>query len=219
MCIRDRANLLKLEELMGELEGEDQQRWEDIKRTFQRNLLLSGASEDDGLGRVIAQMTTVSDGLVSIKQAVEAGMTEMVAASSQEDASAEQLQTAIAELGKFNKTLTGIKKLMKDGIKTQGVAAAGIAPVAAASPAANVHDKGMDPIEVEVINKVPTIFLDIIRNQFRVLQTWMDPILAMAEKLPEAKGINDAARVTERNYSDLLEKIKKFKEDHPGEIE
>ena len=61
------ANLLKLKELMGELEGEDLERWEEIKRTFQRNLLLSGASEDDGLGRVIAQMTTVSDGLLSIK--------------------------------------------------------------------------------------------------------------------------------------------------------
>ena len=211
------ANLLKLKELMGELEGEDLERWEDIKRTFQRNLLLSGASEDDGLGRVIAQMTTVSDGLMSIKKAVEAGMGEMIAASSQ-DRSAEQIQTAVAELNKFNKTLTGIKKMMKEGIKTEGVVSAA-AVAAPTTPATNVHDKGIDPIEVEVINKVPTIFLDIIRNQFRVLQTWMDPILAMAEKLPEARGLSDAARVTERNYSDLLEKIKKFKEDHPGDVE
>ena len=205
------ANLLKLKELMGELEGEEFERWEDIKRTFQRNLLLSGASEDDGLGRVIAQMTTVSDGLVSIKKAVESGMTQMVAASA-EDTSAAQIETAVAELGKFNKTLTGIKKLMKDGVKTQGVAGAVI-------PGANVSDKGNDPIEVEVINKVPTIFLDIIRNQFRVLQTWMDPILAMAEALPEADGLTEAAKVTERNYSDLLDKIQKFKDQNPGEVE
>ena len=205
------ANLLKLKELMGELEGENLERWDDIKRTFQRNLLLSGASEDDGLGRVIAQMTTVSDGLISIKKAVESGMGEMIAASSQ-DHSAEQIQTAVTELGKFNKTLTGIKKLMKDGVKTQGVAGAVV-------PGANVSDKGNDPIEVEVINKVPTIFLDIIRNQFRVLQTWMDPILAMAEALPEAEGIGDAAKVTERNYSELLDKIQKFKDENPREVE
>ena len=205
------ANLLKLKELMGELAGEDLDRWDDIKRTFQRNLLLSGASEDDGLGRVIAQMTTVSDGLESIKKAVESGMTQMVAASGEDTSSADML-TAVSELEKFNKTLTGIKKLMKDGIKTQGVVG-GIAPVA------KVSEKGIDPIEVEVINKVPTIFLDIIRNQFRVLQTWMDPILAMAEALPEARGLSDAAKVTERNYSDLLQKIQKFKDENPGNVE
>jgi hypothetical protein len=41
----------------------------------------------------------------------------------------------------------------------------------------------------------------------------------MAEQLPEARGLSDAARVTERNYSDLLEKIKKFKEDNPSDVE
>ena len=148
---------------------------------------------------------------MSIKKVVESGMTQMVAASA-EDTSATQIETAVAELGKFNKTLTGIKKLMKDGVKTQGVAGAVI-------PGANVSDKGNDPIEVEVINKVPTIFLDIIRNQFRVLQTWMDPILAMAEALPEADGLTEAAKVTERNYSDLLDKIQKFKDQNPGEVE
>ena len=66
---------------------------------------------------------------------------------------------------------------------------------------------------------MPTIFLDIIRNQFRVLQTWMDPILAMAEALPEAEGIGDAAKVTERNYSELLDKIQKFKDENPREVE
>ena len=206
------ANLLKLNELMGELEGEDLQRWEDIKRTFQRNLLLSGASEDDGLGRVIAQMTTVSDGLLAIKNAVDSGMSEMISASSQ-DNSSDQMETATKELAKFNRTLTGIKKLLKDGVNTQS-----IVPSAGAGVVA-VHDKGVDPIEVEVINKVPPIFLDIIRNQFRVLQTWIDPIMALAEKLPEASGVGDAAKITERNYSELLDKIQKFKQDNPSQFD
>ena len=208
------ANLLKLKELMGELEGEDLQRWEDIKRTFQRNLLLSGASDDDGLGRVIAQMTTVSDGLLAIKNAVDSGMSEMISTSSQGD-SADQMQTATKELAKFNKTLSGIKALLKDGIKTQGVTLGS----AAGAGAVAVRERGSDPIEVEVINKVPPIFLDIIRNQFRVLQTWIDPIMALAEKLPEASGVGDAAKITERNYAELLDKIRQFKQENPSQFD
>jgi len=47
----------------------------------------------------------------------------------------------------------------------------------------------------------------------------MDPILAMAEALPEAKGLGEAARVTERNYTELLDKIQKFKDENPGQVE
>ncbi len=209
------ANLLKLKELMGELAGEELDRWQDIQRTFQRNLLLSGASDDDGLGRVIAQMTTVSEGLESIRKSVDAGMNQFVA-SNANDQSTEQLAGAISELGKFNETLSGIKSLMNEGIKTQGVAGA-VGQISSAP--VNVHEKGLEPIEVEVINKVPNIFLDIIRNQFRVLQTWMDPILAMADALPEAKGLGSAAKLTEKNYAELLEKIQRFQNENPDEVE
>jgi hypothetical protein len=75
------------------------------------------------------------------------------------------------------------------------------------------------PIEVEVVNKVPNIFLDIIRNQFRVLQTWMEPILALSAAMPEADGLRKAAELTELNYADLLNKIQQFKEDNPDEAE
>jgi hypothetical protein len=47
----------------------------------------------------------------------------------------------------------------------------------------------------------------------------MDPILAMADALPEAQGLGEAARVTEQNYSELLDKIQKFKDDNPRQVE
>ena len=61
--------------------------------------------------------------------------------------------------------------------------------------------------KIEIINKVPNIFLDIIRNQFRVLQTWMEPILKLSEVFPEADGLKRAADATRENYEKLIDQI------------
>ena len=211
------ANLLKLKELMGDLDGEDAERWEDIVRTFQRNLLIGSAGDDDGLGRVIAQMTTFSEGLHEIRKTLKTGV-EQIAAQSAGDgntfemATMQQMGHAVAELAKFNGTLDDIKGLVGSGVP---VAGSTVPPASTGSSPTRITD----PIEVEVINKVPTIFLDIIRNQFRVLQTWMEPILKLAEVFPQADGLRQAADVTESNYAELLEKIQRFERDHPDEHE
>ena len=75
------------------------------------------------------------------------------------------------------------------------------------------------PQKIEVINKVPNIFLDIIRNQFRVLQTWMEPILKMSDSFPEADGLKEAAIATQQNYEHLLDKIGKTKTEVEVEVE
>ena len=206
------ANLLKLKQLMGELAGEDAERWEDIVRTFQRNLLIGSAGDDDGLGRVIAQMTTFSEGLHEIRKTLKTGVDQIAAQSAGdgntfEMATMQQMGHAVAELSKFNGTLDDIKGLVGSGVPA--------APVTSSSPTGSSPTRITDPIEVEVINKVPTIFLDIIRNQFRVLQTWMEPILKLAEVFPQAEGLRQAADVTEANYEELLEKIQRFEADNP----
>jgi len=61
--------------------------------------------------------------------------------------------------------------------------------------------------KIEIINKVPNIFLDIIRNQFRVLQTWMEPILKLSEVFPEADGLKRAADATLENYDQIIDQI------------
>ena len=215
------ANLLKLQQLTGTLEGEDLQRWEDILRTFQRNLLLGSTGEDDGIGRVIAQMTTFSEGLSDIRKTLNTGVEQLAAANAEgantiEMATMKEMSHAVAELAKFNGTLDGIKGLLGDGIATKSVSPA---TGAVAAPSAVAPTGPASPIEVEVVNKVPNIFLDIIRNQFRVLQTWMEPILALSAAMPEADGLRKAAELTELNYADLLNKIQQFKEDNPDEAE
>ena len=193
------ANLLKLQELRGMLEGEDLQRWTDIKRTFKRNLLLGSAGGDSEIGQVIAQLTTFSEGLNDIRTTLDNGVKQLAQgdgdqANVLQNATMQQVAHAVAELAKFNSTLGEMKTMMGEGIKTSSsITQTGQAPQA--------------PQKIEVVNKVPNIFLDIIRNQFRVLQTWMEPILKLAETSEQAAGLREAAKATQQNYEKLIKQI------------
>ena len=199
------ANLLKLKELRGTLEGDDLERWEDIKRTFKRNLMLGAAGDDGQLGQVIAQLTTFSEGLYGIQKSLDRGMRQMTEAqgegfSEAEQATLDQIGKAVQELTGFNQTLGEMKAMMDGGFS---------ALAEAARPAAEPVEStaGRKKQKIEVINKVPNIFLDIIRNQFRVLQTWMEPILTLAKVFPEAEGLQKAAKATQENYDKLIKQI------------
>ena len=191
------ANLLKLDELRGKMSAEDQQRWDDIKRTFKRNLLLGAAGDDGQLAQVIAQLSTFSEGLNDIRTTIDKGV-QAFSSDENEDANVvlqtatmQQIAHGVEELSKFNTTLEQIKSMMGDGIKTSGAGPVGAVPQQ----------------KIEVVNKVPHIFLAIIRDQFKVLQTWMEPILKLAEAFPDADGLRQAAEATKRNYDKVAEQL------------
>ncbi|MCA9185109.1 MAG: AAA family ATPase, partial [Planctomycetales bacterium] len=72
------ANLLKLRQLLGLLDDEQTKRWQEICRRFQRNLLLGSTDDGDRMTQVIAQMTTFSEGLHHIREALVAGARQLV---------------------------------------------------------------------------------------------------------------------------------------------
>ncbi len=189
------SNLLKLQVLMNSIEGEDLERWNDIKRTFQRNLLLGAAGGEGQLGQVIAQLTTFSEGLHEIRSSLDKGVRYLIDQESEpntiQSATMQQVAHAVAELSQFNSTLADMKTMLGEGIKNSSESAI----------------TGVSQQKIEVVNKVPNIFLDIIRNQFRVLQTWMDPILKLSEVFPEAESLKNAAEATRKNYDKLIRQI------------
>lgn len=69
------ANLLKLAELRGRITPEQQQRWDDIKATFQRNQFLGGAGDNDPVSRVVGQLALFSQGLDHIRESVDTAAT------------------------------------------------------------------------------------------------------------------------------------------------
>jgi hypothetical protein len=62
------ANLLKFMQMEGLLDEAGQKRWEEIGRTFRRNLLSGGGGEQDPLTRVIGQLSAFNKGLEDIKE-------------------------------------------------------------------------------------------------------------------------------------------------------
>ena len=150
----------------------------------------------DQLGQVIAQMTTFSEGLYDIRKSLDQGIQHFAA---DDDSDEESLQSvtiqevgrAVAELEKFNQSLDDIKNLVASNMESKS-------ELIEAEP---INHK------IEVVNKIPAAFLGVLRNQFRVLQTWMEPILALAETLPQAEGLKSAAKSTEKHYKHVLKKI------------
>ncbi len=55
------SNLLKLRELLGQLTPEDSQRWNDIKKTFTRNLLVQGGDGNDPVTQVVRQLASIRE--------------------------------------------------------------------------------------------------------------------------------------------------------------
>ncbi len=53
------ANLLKLRELLGKLTPEEKTRWEEIKKTFTRNLLVAGGDDNDPVSQVVRQLSSI----------------------------------------------------------------------------------------------------------------------------------------------------------------
>jgi hypothetical protein len=189
------ANLLKFRLMTDQIDEEQAARWEDICRTYKRNQVLGAAGGDDQLSQIIAQMTTFSDGLNGIRSTLDKGMKTMLAKPEDESESLQavtlrEITRVVGELAKFNETLDSIKG----------------AYMAHGETIANLP-RHMSEHKIEVVNKVPNVILNVLRNQFRVLQTWMEPILKLAESNPEASRFINAAKATEANYKRLMDKM------------
>ncbi len=68
------ANLLKFKEMNELLTEEEAQRWEDIKKTFQKNNQFKGMGSNDQMNQVLMQLANFSEGLNAIRDEIHKGM-------------------------------------------------------------------------------------------------------------------------------------------------
>ena len=186
------ANLLKFKELTGLLTDVETERWNDIKRTFRENVKLKGFSSDDKTGQVIATLGNLSDGLDAIRKAMSAGVNQLteqagLAAQTPDIAptsamlSQEAAVTAITdELAALKSGLAAINESLSTGVSQLATAAeafgtgATVAPShAVAAPSGNLS---FDPSKLTIVNKIPPTVVSILKQQFRLMNKWMQPI-------------------------------------------
>ena len=103
------ANLLKLRELLKILTPAEATRWDDIKRTFARNLLTHGGDETDPAGRIVGQLSAFGAGLDGIQRTIAAGMEQSAAIEKGE--TADRMRSVMHELEMVHATLASLRDM------------------------------------------------------------------------------------------------------------
>ncbi|NLE38025.1 MAG: AAA family ATPase, partial [Pirellulaceae bacterium] len=154
------SNLLKFKQLAGCLSPDEAQRWEDICRTFQRNVRLRGVGEDDKVGLVITELGSLADGLDAIRKALGSGLERLLAPAEAPPVESPPLRAT------FGPEALDAMKQFADGLRA-----------ALAEQAKNLAAKtDQPPQEIQVISKVPTAILNVVRQQFRLMEGWLAPL-------------------------------------------
>lgn len=200
------ANLLKLRELLGTLNEEEQARWDDIKKTFARNLLLGGEGSDR-LAQVIAQMTQFSEGLGDIKSVLAEGLSQLSNAAAKQASTPEpvtpaeageskQLAVALGHLSSFNDNLSKIGESLS---QMQGTVAGSSNGAGLATPSSQ---------QVQVVYKVPRVFLDVIKAQFMIMERWLEPVIQLSEKQgADTDALAKNVDLAFKRYEALIERM------------
>jgi hypothetical protein len=186
------ANLLKLNELLGQLSEAEHERWEDIKRTFQRNVLLGSADGDDRFSQVVAQMTMFSEGLNDIKNVLNAGISQLAGARTEATTTtspvpSEQFSEAVQHLAAFNDKLDSIRTSLEEGYEKQ-----------LSAPAQ----------KIQVAYRVPRVLLDVIKTQFAIMENWLEPIVELSKNSSiDSKKLTQSVDAVLQRYEALIERM------------
>lgn len=182
------SNLLKFKELNGKLTPAEAERLEDIRKTFRRNVRLRGLDEHSQVAQVIAELGSLGDGLDAIQKAVGRGVAEMIAADGK-PAMPETLKAS------FDADVLELLRSLVEQLKAAQERAAIPAPPA--------------PLpQIEVVNKVPNTILSVLREQFRLMQHWLEPLNRQSATVgTEVQALRQTLQETLAGYKILVDRL------------
>ncbi|WP_417392095.1 DNA repair ATPase [Gimesia sp.] len=203
------ANLLKFKELMGILSETEQERWNEIKKSFRKNQQLRSVGGEDRMAQAILQLANVGEGLQDIRETMNAGIGRLaVEKESNLDLYAkdfaERFQHLAESLHAIQAALTtgtkDVTTLFEQSIKTRSEQP-GTAP-ASEAPASPPDDR------ITVVNKIPRSLLNVLETQFDLMQGWMQPLLTSSHaNQAEFKELKDLVTRCLKDYNALINRV------------
>ncbi len=164
------ANLLKFKALMGIQTEAEAARWDDMRRTFQRNNQVRSLGGDDKTAAVLTQLSGFNQSLGDIRDTIRAAAEAANVnghAREEDDRATRPLEARFdsASLAAFTAAAERIAEAV----------ACVATPPAAATPTSN-GDGEPRRQEITVINKVPATFLYVMKEQFELMKAWLEPL-------------------------------------------
>ncbi|MHC4646699.1 MAG: ATP-binding protein, partial [Planctomycetota bacterium] len=182
------SNLLKFRELTGRLSTEQAERWEDIRKTFRRNLLLGGDSEDN-VGKIIRQLNAFSAGLDSIRDVIAGGLDSF---GKRRDAEPEQA------------TSDQIKAIGQEVLDRMAQL------IAEVKQSRDLEARQSQVEAVKKTQKDTRTLISVLEEQFRAMETWLLP-MAHGDKKSKERVVKELMRRFEtmvEGYNRLIEVLK-----------
>ncbi len=209
------ANMLKFKELIGILNDEEAKRWANIKKTFSQNVKLRGVDADDKVGQIIVQMSSFTDGLDAIRDAMTAGITQLVRQGEGSELD-EHFTQLSAQISSLREGLDAIHGSLSDGIPALVTATERPDPPAVVQkPAAppppsdeSIIQTSAGSQKITVVNKLPRSVYNVLQQQFDLMRNWMKPLLeSTTTQSAEIEKLKETVIQCLKDYNRMLRRI------------
>ncbi|MEX0777087.1 MAG: DNA repair ATPase [Phycisphaeraceae bacterium] len=202
------ANLLKFKEMMGWLDETEAKRWDDICRTFRRTNEVAMMGGDQAAA-VVSQLSRFNEGLGDIGKAIAVA----AASGGRHNGDAKAVLAIDEQTAGVIAALASRMDAMAQAMADSAAAAARQEDVPPAPPSPEQITGKTSPYEIKVINRVPEAFLVIIRQQFELMKSWLEPLGRIAAGQEDRiRQVVDSLETLTAKYERVIERLEKGRE-------
>lgn len=210
------SNLLKFKEILGTLTPVEQERWDEIRRTFRQNLKLRGLGSDDKTGQIIATMALFNDGLEAIRKALAAGVQSL--SNRPPETGNDQLVQRLEMLStQVEQGLTALAAVVQSSTTPiRGTSAdAGVRVRNAVDEDANTDESAG---RLTIVNRIPKTVMNVMESQFSLMEGWLKPLTDLTLKqTDDLQSLRPLIEDCLQHYRVLLRKLEQAHDRGPDE--